>query len=77
MECTKVKQETLSTPIILKEMYSKEIKDTMTKQLIHVETEHQSNQILTILQILLILIPALALDLAQLLTHPTRMLSHL
>ena len=64
-----VKQGTLLTPIILKEMYSKEIKDTMTKLLIRVEIEHRSNKILTILQILLILIPALVL--ALLYTHHT------
>lgn len=51
----KAKQETLWIPIILKEMYSKEIKDTTIKQLTHVETAHQSNQILIILPILLIL----------------------
>lgn len=64
-----VKQGTLLTPIILKEMYSKEIKDTMTKLLIRVEIEHRSNKILTILQILLILI--LALVQALLYTHLT------
>ncbi len=72
MECTRVKQETLLTPIILKEMYFKEIKDTMTKQLIHAEIEHQSNQTLIILQILLILILDLVLALALFHTHLIR-----